>query len=170
MSKLIIFCVEADKKSQSDYVYIKTVIDKYYIDDKKTVIRPVFLGSKSKYNDKSVAKEINTLRKGFNNSEVIYFIDEDDASISSEVDQLNTKIEEYCKNNGYELVVFCRDIEEVFWGERIHDSEKVKKAEEFRRKKIIDSIDERKLSVTIKKKKCSNILRVLNEYLKRRPR
>ena len=86
MSRFVVLCVESNGRSKTDYMYINATIKRFYKDDKKIVYRPIFLESKSNYNDRSKVKEINKRVKDFpGQANVIYFVDVDDAGISSEM-------------------------------------------------------------------------------------
>ena len=165
MSRQVLLCVESNIRSKTDYIYINATIKRFYRDDKKIVYRPVFLGSKSNYNDKSKVKEINKRVKDFpGQTNVIYFIDVDDADISAETKRLNEEIKDYCRRNSYDYVFFVEDIEDVYLYTKISSSDKVKKAEEFSRKKMIETIKEERLRSLSERRHCSNILTVLDKY------
>ena len=140
MRRLVVLCVESNGRSKTDYMYINATIKRFYKDDKKIVYRPIFLESKSNYNDRSKVKEINKRVKDFpGQANVIYFVDVDDAGISSETKKLNEEIRDYCKKNSYDYMFFVEDIEDVYWGSKISSSDKVKKAEkqlEMERKEL----------------------------------
>lgn len=74
----------------------------------------------------------------------------------------------FCKENGYELIWFCHDVEDVFWRERVSDSQKVSKAADFRRQKKIQEVLLSKLSSKSLKNQSSNIMQVLDKYLDRK--
>lgn len=64
---------------------------------------------------------------------------------------------------------FNRDVEDVFWGETVNDKDKVAKADQFVRKKMIDVIEESILrDETEKKRHYSNLLNVLDRYFKKK--
>ena len=77
-------------------------------------------------------------------------------------------VSQFCKDNDYDLIWFCHDVEDVFLGKRISDSEKVAQAAAFRRKKGIQGIALDKLSSAALKNHCSNIMQVLDKYLDRK--
>ena len=169
MSKQILLCVETNKKSRTDYKYISETIKKFYNDDKKIIYRPIFLETKTRYKEKSVLKEIKDRIKQFKGTtNVIYFIDYDDCNLSSETKKLFEEIERYCQNNSYDFVFFVDDIEDVYWGYPVSDCEKVKKADEFSRKKVIETVNECCLKDSTYKRHTSNILNILDKYWKRK--
>ncbi len=62
----------------------------------------------------------------------------------------------------------CHDVEEVFWGHKVSDSQKVQEAFSFRKKKRITEISSKNLSSKDKRTCTSNILDVLDKYLIRK--
>ena len=169
MNRQILLCVETNKQARTDYKYIVETIRHFYINDRKIKYRPIFLESKTKYNSKDKVKEINNMINMFKGqTNVIYFIDVDDYDVSTETKDLFDKIVKYCKDNGYDFVFFTKDIEDVYIGRQIEKDEKVKAAEAFTRKKMINIISENALMSEIYKRHTSNILRVLDLYFKRK--
>lgn len=69
----------------------------------------------------------------------------------------------YCKDRGYEFVWFCKDIEQVYIGKRVDDSQKKKEAATFKAKKMIQKVDKNRLSVNTYKVSASNIMKVLDD-------
>ncbi len=59
----------------------------------------------------------------------------------------------------------CHDVEEVFWGHKVSDSQKVQEAFSFRKKKRITEISSKNLSSKEKRTCTSNILDILDKYL-----
>ncbi len=170
MSRQLLFCVETDKRSKTDWVYIKSVIDKYYIIDNSISVKPVFMGGKTNYNRGKVVREIKTLIKQFSqtgSTTVLYCIDTDNWDTDHERKRELEEVRKYCTEQGYEFIWFCRDIEEVFWGHQIHNSDKIEKAKKFRSKNRVDLIPADNISKQKIKIGCSNIISVLNKHLKR---
>lgn len=170
MGKQIILCMETNKKAGTDFVYINETIKQFYTCDNSTKIRPLFMGSKSKYNSKDVKKEIEKNIKEYINGEtkVIYCIDTD----SFEIDNCHRKefdeIKKYCSDHQYDMIWFCHDVEEVYLKERVSNKEKVSKAADFRNKNSILGIPQDRLSSKAIRKNTSNILLILNKYLSRK--
>ena len=71
---------------------------------------------------------------------------------------------EYCQTMGYDLVWFCKDVEHVYLGRQIPDSQKQKEAANFKRKKGIATVDMRNLVAQKFRIHGSNIARVLDRY------
>lgn len=169
MSKQILLCVETNKTARTDYKYIDATIKRFYVNDRKIVYRPIFLETKTKYNAKDKVKEINDAIKRYpGETKVIYFIDVDDYNVSSETQTLFDNIKKYCENNGYEFVFFTKDVEDVYLGHTVPNGEKVKKAEEFTRKKLINEVNEVNLRSEIHRQHTSNILNVLDLFWTRK--
>ena len=169
MSRQVLLCVEADSKSRSDYLYVESTIKHFYINDRKIIYRPIFLGSKTKYNAKGKIKEIESRKRAFSGkTNVIYFIDVDDYDVSYDTQILFDNIKRYCSDNEYDFVFFCRDVEDVFLGRTVNDCEKVKCAEMFNRRKLIASLTDTNLCASGKHRHCSNILTVLDKYWTRK--
>ena len=169
MSKQILMCVETNKQSDTDSVYIFCTISHYYEESRKISRKIVHLGSKTKYRDGKIQKEINRFKKGFpGETYVIYFIDTDEYAAKPEDKKLLEEIQEYCSQQEYDLILFDKDIEDVFWGEQCPNTEKVKKARQFKMKKLIESVDESSLSSTILARHQSNILNILNKHFTRK--
>lgn len=169
MSRQILLCVESNKKARTDYQYIESTIKRFYVDDRKIRYRAIYLGSKTKYNAKDKEKEIYDNIKNFSGeTTVIYFVDVDDYDVSYETKKLYDEIKVYCDKKGYEFVFFDKDIEDVYWGKSISDDEKVDKVAVFKRKQLINNVDEMNLQVDSHKRHCSNIMTVLDKYWKRK--
>ncbi len=165
MNKQILLCVETNKKARTDYQYIVATIKRFYQNNRKIIYKPIFLDSKTKYNAKDKIKEISNHIKEFpGETSVIYFIDVDDYDISYETKVLYDSIKAYCDKNEYDFVFFTKDVEDVYWGKQVNNIEKVKKVEEFKRKQLMNEIDESCLRVDEHKIHCSNILNILDKY------
>ena len=105
---------------------------------------------------------------GGGESKVIYCIDTDAYESNYEQKKELDDIKRFCEKNGYDLVWFCHDVEEVFLGKQVENSQKVKEAGAFRSSRGIERVREDKLSVAGIRNKCSNLLRVLGQYLERK--
>ena len=169
MSKQILMCVETNKQSDTDTVYISCTISRYYEESRKISRKTIHLGSKTKYCDRKIQKEIAEFVKGFpGETSVIYFIDTDEYATKPEDQRLLNEIRDFCIKHEYDLVLFSKDIEDVFWGKQCADTEKIKKATQFRIKNMIDSISEASLSSKIITRHQCNILSILDKYLPRK--
>lgn len=170
MDKQFLFCVEANKQSATDYIYISETLKKYFAyDNHKTSVKPIYMGSKGKYNSKSVEKEISGKRTAFNGETVvIYCIDTDNYDRDYAEQKMYADIQKYCREKGYEFVWFCLDVEEVYLGKQIAAGKKVEEAKAFRMKQKIESVPEKNLKCREPNHKCSNVLLILEKYLNRK--
>ena len=170
MAIQMILCVETKKTADTDSVYIYETIKRWYKIDNTVKLNKVYMNTKSKYNSKSVMRDIAKKTKDYilGETRVIYFIDTDQYEINVDHAREFDEISRFCQVNGYELVWFCHDVEEVFWGHKVSDSKKVKEAESFRRKRKIEELQIAKLSCDAKKTCSSNIIKVLDMYLARK--
>ena len=163
----LIFIVEANNDSQSDYLYISETVKKYYnvLGHKLT---PVYLEGKGNYNKKKKKEEINkNIAKydGPTHVFMCYDIDNQNKPTYS----LNPLIEKYAEDNGYELIWFYEDIEQVYLGESVSNNVKTLKAKQFVAHKLIDGVQIISLNQTTKsRKKSSNILLILDKYLEKK--
>ena len=93
----LIFIVEANKDSQSDYLYISETLKKYYntLGHKLT---PIYLYGKGNYNKKKAEIRRNISKySGTTHIFMCYDID----NPNNQAYELNPLIEEYAKENGY---------------------------------------------------------------------
>ena len=165
----VIFVMEAEKKAQTDWIYIQETIKRFYEADNETSIRPIFMGGRSNYNSKPVLRSIRELKRGNSKATtVIYCIDTDRYESNYEQGKELKDITDYCNSNGYELIWFCHDIEEVYVGESINSSDKTKTANSFRKSKKIEEVGEMQLNRMDYASKVSNILRVLDQVFTRK--
>ena len=164
-----LFCVEANKRSNSDYIYITEIIKEFYsYDDSKYSFKCIHMGSKTRYNSNKVNKQINKWIKPFSGKTTVFIcVDTDDARNNYDDQKVLDEIKRYCQEKEYELIWFCRDIEEVCIEKRISSEDKVNEAEMFRRRKTVRTIKESNLTHKEYSNYKSNILNVLDKYLKR---
>lgn len=170
MAIQLILCVETKKSADTDSIYILDTIYHWYHIDNKIKISKVNMNTKTKYQTKDVTRQIQQKRKAFllGETKVIYFIDTDQFERDPEHARELKEISQYCEKNGFDLVWFCHDVEEVFWGHKVSDSQKVQEAFSFRKKKKIGEMSPQKLSSEEKYTCTSNILNVLDQYLDRK--
>ncbi len=172
MGLQLIFCVETNKKCKSDYIYIKNTIDRFFaVDNSKIRLSPVYMDGKGNFASRKVKKEIDSLINQYikasknNRSVVIMCLDCDDYDIKPEDKEFLSKAENYCKENGFRFVWFCKDIEHVYLGKRISDQYKDKEATTFAAKKQIEGFEYAKLRSNKYQNQRSNLGIVLEEYL-----
>lgn len=170
MSIQMILCVETNKSADTDSVYILDTINHWYKLDNKIKISKINMNSKSRYNSKNIVREIVQKKKAFviGETRVIYFIDTDQYEKNPDHARELNEISRFCEDNDFDLVWFCHDVEEVFLGHKIPDSQKVQEAAAFRRKKKIEEMQIEQLSSDTKRTYVSNILNILDKYLDRK--
>lgn len=169
VSRLILFCVESNASAQTDYMYVKETLKQFYKHSVKVTYRPIFMAGKTNYNSKSVLKQIKDASKGYRGEvTVIYCIDTDDYDISYTDQKTLDDITQYCtQEKNHELVLFCRDVEDVFWGKQVNKGEKREFAIRFVSSKEIAKVKRHNLEQKKIIKKSSNILLVLDKYFER---
>ena len=170
MAIQLILCVETKKSADTDSIYIFDTINRWYKVDNKIRFSKINMNTKSRYNSKDVVREIAQKKKDFviGDTRVIYFIDTDQYEKNPDHARELNKISCYCEDNDYDLVCFCHDVEEVFLGHKVSDSQKVQEAAAFRRKKKIGEMQIKKLSCDTKRAYVSNILNIFDKYLDRK--
>lgn len=170
MAIQMILCVETNKRADTDSIYISETINYFYMLNNQIKISKVYMNTKSKYRSKDVLKEINKKIKAYTIGEtkVIYCIDTDDYEKNIDHEKELNEIGRFCEENGYDLIWFCHNVEDVFLGKKISDSQKVHEAGVFRRKRKIEEIDFHALSSDTQRVHTSNILNVLDKYLTRK--
>ena len=170
MSFQIIIVVEADEKSRTDYTYINRLMEKCFNVSKRIDIKrsPVFMGGKGNYNKKKVTDKIKQYVKQYEyngESQVIYCFDTDNFDTNHDVKKLLETYKTYCKEHEYEFVWFCHDIEEVFCGKSVKNTEKVTTANNFEKNGEIEKCNLDSFEATTMNKGKSNLLLVLKKYL-----
>lgn len=171
MGQQLLFCVEAKKESKSDWVYIKETIDFFYQKSNELLLKPIYFDGKGNFDRNKIRKQIRERIRGYNRNGttvVVYCIDTDNIFADPDRVREYETIRKYCDQNNYEFIWFCRDVEEVYWGERVSDSEKVKMSQQFRKNNRIRNIAEETFVATKENRKKSNIVRVLDKYLQRK--
>lgn len=172
MGLQLIFVVETNKKTNSDWIYIKDTINYFYQYDQTQIkLNAVYMDGKGKYKKKE--KEIRSLISQYasvsktNQSRGIYCFDCDDYDIKQEDEKFLLDAEEYCNKKGYDFVWFCKDIERVYLGTKVDDNDKKKKAATFKKRGDIINVEADKLSERNYKSNTSNIMNILDKYLER---
>lgn len=168
MGLQLIFVMETNKQCKADWIYIKDTIDCFY-EYKRTEVKlsPVYMEGKGNYNSPKKQREINKLISQYgknNHSEVIYCFDCDEYDSKAEDRKFLDKARQYCKDNEYQFVWFCKDVEHVYLGKQVADSQKKKESIRFKANKLIKKLDSKNLLVETYKIKTSNIMKVLDSY------
>ena len=74
------------------------------------------------------------------------------------------KVRQYCAEQKYDFVWFCKDVEQVYIGRKVDDSQKKKEAATFKARKQISTVDSKKLLINNYQINTSNIMSVLDHY------
>ena len=125
MSLQLIFVVETNKTCKSDWIYIKDTID-YFFEYDRTAIKltPVYMDGKGKYKnkEKEISKNIAAYKAGGKGrqTKVIYCFDCDDYNTKQEDAFFLEKVRQYCAEQKYDFVWFCKDIERVYTGKKVN--------------------------------------------------
>ena len=165
----MILCFETTKSAGTDYVYIKDTIDHFYDMDKRMPINTVFMGGKNQYQTHNVKRKINEFIKNYpGQSRVLFCIDTDRIDRNPAQVEDFKKVTSYCAQQGYELIWFCHDIEEVYLGSSVIKKDKVSKAKDFRVKKGIETVNVSKLNGLKPNAYTSNIMCILDKYMPRK--
>lgn len=173
MGLQLIFVVETNKKCKSDWIYIKDTIERFYNYDQAHVkFTPIYMDGRGKYQKKEqeILKSISqyaSTAEG-NRTEVIYCFDCDDYDIKPEDAEFLKSAQQYCNTKGYDFVWFCKDVERVYIGKKVDDSEKKKESATFKAKKLIVHVETKKLCESNYKSYTSNIMKILDKYLERK--
>ena len=170
MAFQIIFVMEADAKSRSDYIYIRSILDEYYNFRSRNDVKisEVFMGGKGNYKKKKVINSIKADIKKYSaigETHVIYCFDTDDYDKDPDDRKLLSDEEKYCRDNDYEFVWFCHDIEEVFLGKSVAKSEKTDIARRYSANNLVRNVNKNSLASKKMSKGKSNLRMVLDNYL-----
>ena len=169
--RLVIVCVETNKRANTDASYINKAIRHFYdVDNNEVRLSFKFYISKRNYADKNKLKEIMEDCKavGVDNSTILFCVDTDEYEMSAEDIKLNLEIEKFCQQNNFRFTWFCRDVEEVFLHKKVHHNEKVQESKRFARANGIGQACENDLKATIFSRRKSNLLNNLDDILKRK--
>jgi hypothetical protein len=171
MGVQLIFVVETNKACNSDWIYIKDTIEHFYAYDRTSVkLSPVYMDGRGNYSSRKKENEIRSLISQYratskdNQSKVIYCFDCDEYSSNPADLKFLEDALQYCDSKGYAFVWFCKDIEQVYIGKKVDDSQKKKEAARFKAKKLIAHVEANRLSMNAYRINTSNIMRVFDQY------
>lgn len=169
--KQVILCVETNKKAKTDVGYIDAVIKQLYCIGAEIKLQYEYFCGKSRYNDckflKTVKKDVKAL-KDESLSTVVYFIDTDKFDSNPEDLRLNSQIQDFCEKNGYKMIWFCRNVEEVFLNKTVDDCEKKAEVAKFKSLNNLGKATTASLSASAMARYKSNMLLVLDRILQRK--
>jgi len=101
-------------------------------------------------------------------SKAIFCFDCDNYDISQEDADFLATAKQYCAENGYDFVWFCKDVESVYLGKKVDDKQKGTEAAWFKARRLIAEVDKNRLSIGNYRANTSNILTVIDKYLSRK--
>lgn len=170
--KQLIFCVETNKRDQSDEIYIKETIAQFFVKIPNTINISYYpVGGKGNIDSAKTRRELDKKIRMFKpngDTQVFICFDTDRFERNPDNKAEMDRIALFCSTNGYEFVWFCHDIEEVYIGISINNYDKIKTATNFKIKKKIESINADTLKSNKMTKGKSNIVSVLENYLDRK--
>lgn len=67
-------------------------------------------------------------------------------------------------HRGYDFIWFCKDVEQVYIGKRVDNSQKKNESTKFKKNNLITKVDVHRLSGRDYRIKTSNIMTVLDSY------
>ena len=170
MGRQFIFVVETNKKCQSDWMYIKDTIEHFYAFDRTQVkLSVVYMDGRGNYEkkEKDVQNLISQYKAAYkkNQSRVIYCFDCDNFDTNAEDENFLKNAKQYCEENGYGFVWFCRDIEQVYIGKQVEKSKKQKEAATFKAKKLIMDVNADKLLQHHYRVSTSNFMKIMDQFV-----
>lgn len=129
------------------------------------------MGGKSEYCSRSVLAEINYRKRIRKNgpTHVIICIDTDEIFQNPVFAAEFRKIRSFCNDHQYELIWFCRDIEEVFLGKRISNTEKKPSAHSFRTGNRVSGLKQMDFQAEQPSISKSNLSVILSGHFERKP-
>lgn len=159
----IILIVETRASCDSDYRYIKSAIDHFYV-ERSFKLSKIYAKNKSELI--TTNKKIEALKEKYNGDSVVVIC----ADYDRKNDPLNQEIETHCLKHSYELVWMNLDVEEVFWSKQISNKNKNKESVKFLKLKnsIIPALKTLDIDNPKLKHPASNLLLVLDKYLVRK--
>jgi hypothetical protein len=128
------------------------------------------MSGKGNYNTKKTEKDINkyisqysVTAKG-NHSNVIFCFDCDEYNNKADDAKFLEDARKFCADKEYDFVWFCKDVEQVYIGKKVDNSQKKKEAAKFKEKKLINKVDTKHLCMDEYKINTSNIMCILDKY------
>ena len=169
----IILVMETSDEDKSDNIYISKLLDELYIQD-NVVIQRIYLGGKRNYKNQKILKDIKSytnMHKSINNGSttVIYFVDTYCEEECFKSGSFFYNLRSFIKDKGFELVWFAKNIERTFLNRDLLISENKKiVAKNFSQNTSIPKLNIKNFSSINIHKDSSNILLILDKYLKRK--
>lgn len=159
----LVLVLETRFSCQSDYRYIKSAIDYFYV-ERTCKLTPIYAKNKSELINQD--KKINECKNKYNGDTKVVLC----ADYDRESDCDNDAIISYCLINNYDLVWMNLDIEDVFLGKQVPNKAKNKESINFltKKNKILSGLKTISEVNPLLKRHTSNLLVVLDKYLIRK--
>ncbi|WP_020225954.1 hypothetical protein [Holdemania massiliensis] len=172
MKQLLIFCVESqDAHHDSDGLYIKQALNHFYqFDQHKTILRFIYMNGKYNYAKRQIQVQLKKFmdQLAAEDQAYVFYVCDKDEELPSDFRHAS-QIQAYCQQKGYFLIWMNRNIEEVFWGRKVENGNKVKEAIRFKTSGRIQSLPESVfMNENAQRRTTSNFLLVLDPWLKRK--
>lgn len=175
MNVQLIFCIETNQQSDTDFIYINEVIKEFYKLDPHIKISPVYMDGKGNFNTSKIERKILKLKKEYaaakseSTTYILYCLDCDKYDSNPEDRAFLKNAKQYCASkDDRRFVWFCRDVEDVFLGKQADKKKKRIEAVRFQTRKQIKSFDTALLSGSEFRPHYSNLCLVLDEFLIRK--
>ena len=123
------------------------------------------MSGKGNYSKNKIINAIKTKIRQYQingKTRVIYCFDTDKYDSNPSDKKILKDEEEFCRDNGYEFVWFCHDIEEVFWGHSVPKGEKTDWARKYSINDGVKTVKLVNLKSDVMTKGRSNIMTVLD--------
>ena len=176
----LVIVLETSTEEGTDALYFHSVLDYFFerrdLYGNEVNIVYVYLHGKQNYNSDDVLSQINNYTSMFNDWEsergethTIYCLDTDSIEKVFKTGSFFKNVQDFCESNKFDLVWFCKNVENVFLGVEPQTlPNKLIAALTFFRSGKISKIKEFNLCKKEIEIGCSNIISVLSQYLKRK--
>jgi len=170
----LIFCLETCSTAKTDQMYLIELIKRFYpaiIESSYVKREYVFLSGKSNYNNHKIRKDINKRVKEYKDTiggqtVIVYLLDKDKFDSVPEDRDFIIEVDNYCTDNGFELIWFVRNIEHVLLGQKIESNKKVIIASRFKSSQSINGVDKAKLSCIVpNRNESSNFIVIMDKII-----
>lgn len=163
----LILVVETNRKADIDVGYLNEIIHYYYDLKNEVSIKYIYMEGKHNYNQRRVEKEIKRYCSMYSGkSHVIYVFDRDQHYKDIRDENFINDVCNYCDQEGYEIIWFVRNIEDVLHKKHVESNKKKEAMIAFKRTKQIQKVEARNLSSpNPRQSKTSNILYVFDKYI-----
>ena len=115
VNKFLLIIVETRKGANTDDIYIKETIKRFYPDIHNIIPKFIYMESKGAFKSSKLNHDIKEYVSYSNVVGIIQCIDLDNYDTSVTDKNLNDRIELHCKKKNYDFVWFCKNIEDVFY-------------------------------------------------------